>query len=68
MFGKLVYFIATFPYVVLLILGIKGWTLPGADVGIKFYVIPKWEKLLEIQVWNDAASNSLRILMKLNII
>ena len=50
------YFIATFPYLVLLILGIKGWTLPGAGDGIQFYVTPKLEKLGEIGVWRDAAS------------
>lgn len=56
--GKLVWFTALFPYVVLLILGIRGWLLPGADVGIRFYVIPDWTKLGDIGVWSDAASNS----------
>lgn len=56
MSGKLVWFTALFPYVVLLILGIRGWLLPGADVGIKFYTVPNWSKLADINVWIDAAS------------
>ena len=55
--GKLVYFTALFPYLVLLILGIKGWTLPGADLGIKYYLYPNFSKLLEYEVWIDAAGN-----------
>lgn len=53
--GKVVYFTSLFPYVVLLILGIKGWTLPGAGIGIEFYLKPDFNKLLEISVWFDAA-------------
>lgn len=54
--GKLVWFTALFPYVVLLILGIRGWMLPGAAEGIKYYIIPDWSKLGSIQVWSDAAT------------
>ena len=50
------YFTALFPYFILLILGIRGWMLPGAGIGMKYYIVPKWEKLLEIKVWTDAAS------------
>lgn len=53
--GKIAWFTAIFPYIVLLILGIRGWMLPGAYIGIEFYVYPKWERLLEIGVWRDAA-------------
>ncbi len=44
------YFTATFPYVVLLCLLIRAATLPGAIDGVKFYVIPQWEKLLDMKV------------------
>ncbi len=54
--GKVVYFTALFPYLVLVILLIKGATLEGADKGIEFYVKPKWEALANIKVWSDAAT------------
>jgi len=54
--GKVVWFTALFPYAVLIILLVRGVTLPGASTGIYFFLMPKWEKLLEINVWTDAAS------------
>ncbi|XP_052132702.1 sodium-dependent serotonin transporter-like, partial [Frankliniella occidentalis] len=44
------------PYVVLFILLGRGVTLPGADVGIRYYLTPQWDKLKESKVWIDAAS------------
>ncbi|GIY74585.1 sodium- and chloride-dependent glycine transporter 2, partial [Caerostris extrusa] len=57
--GKVVYFTATFPYVILIILVIYGCTLSGAMTGLKYLFIPEWKKLLEIQVWRAAAEQLL---------
>ncbi|XP_037122854.1 sodium- and chloride-dependent GABA transporter 3-like isoform X1 [Syngnathus acus] len=54
--GKVVYFTATFPYVMLLILLIRGLTLPGARQGVEFYLLPELSRLIDPQVWMDAGS------------
>uniref|UniRef100_A0A8B9SZH0 Transporter n=1 Tax=Anas platyrhynchos TaxID=8839 RepID=A0A8B9SZH0_ANAPL len=54
--GKVVYFTATFPYVVILILIIRGATLSGSLDGVSFYLSSDWSKLQSAQVWSDAAS------------
>ncbi|XP_077982014.1 sodium- and chloride-dependent glycine transporter 2-like [Glandiceps talaboti] len=53
--GKVVYVTATFPYLVITILIIRGVTLPGAADGLKFFFVPRWEQLANFKVWSDAA-------------
>ncbi|XP_066519463.1 sodium- and chloride-dependent GABA transporter 2-like isoform X4 [Hoplias malabaricus] len=54
--GKVVYFTATFPYVMLLVLLVRGLTLPGAIDGIVFYLYPDPTRLKDPQVWMDAGT------------
>ncbi|CAL8340469.1 unnamed protein product [Lota lota] len=54
--GKVVYFTATFPYVMLVVLLVRGLTLPGAIDGIKFYLYPDPSRLTDPMVWMDAGT------------
>lgn len=49
---QIVYFTASFPLVVLLIFFVRGVTLPGASLGIEFYLKPNISRLEDPQVVN----------------
>lgn len=49
--GKASYFLALFPYVVLLTLLIRATTLEGSGTGIWYFINPEWEKLLNAKVF-----------------
>uniref|UniRef100_A0A3P9NUG5 Transporter n=1 Tax=Poecilia reticulata TaxID=8081 RepID=A0A3P9NUG5_POERE len=53
---QVVYFTATFPYLMLVVLLVRGLTLPGAGIGIQFYLYPDLGRLADPQVWMDAGT------------
>ncbi|XP_005454286.1 sodium- and chloride-dependent GABA transporter 3 isoform X1 [Oreochromis niloticus] len=57
--GKVVYFTAVFPYVMLAILLVRGLTLPGAWEGVVYYLYPDPSRLADLQVWMDACAQVL---------
>lgn len=54
--GKAVYVLAIFPYFVLSILLARALTLPGSLNGIKYFLTPQWDKILEAKVWYAAVT------------
>ncbi|KAK3085616.1 hypothetical protein FSP39_006139 [Pinctada imbricata] len=53
--GKVVWFTATIPYIILTVLLVRGCLLPGSTSGIKYFITPNISRLGEVQVWIDAA-------------
>eukprot|EP00057_Strongylocentrotus_purpuratus_P033390 XP_791260.3 PREDICTED: sodium- and chloride-dependent neutral and basic amino acid transporter B(0+) [Strongylocentrotus purpuratus] len=53
--GKVVYFTALFPYVMMTALLIRAVTLDGYMDGIRYFVKPTWSKIVHPLPWKDAA-------------
>uniref|UniRef100_A0A1I8I3A5 Transporter n=2 Tax=Macrostomum lignano TaxID=282301 RepID=A0A1I8I3A5_9PLAT len=53
--GKVVYVTALGPYLFLLVLLVRGLTLPGGWHGILYYLTPDWERLATPAPWVEAA-------------
>ncbi|XP_043599061.1 sodium-dependent nutrient amino acid transporter 1-like [Bombus pyrosoma] len=56
--GKAAYFLALFPYVIMISLLIRAVTLEGAVDGIIFLFKPTWEKIFDPSVWYAAVTQS----------
>ncbi|XP_024125295.1 sodium-dependent neutral amino acid transporter SLC6A17 [Oryzias melastigma] len=54
--GKVMYFSSLFPYLVLFCFLVRGLMLKGSVDGIAHMFTPKLEKMLEPQVWREAAT------------
>ncbi|KAL3319769.1 hypothetical protein Ciccas_001562 [Cichlidogyrus casuarinus] len=54
--GKVSYFTAIFPYVVLFSMFVRACMLEGAMDGLYYYLKPDWAALLNFSVWTDAAT------------
>ena len=52
--SKVVMWTVPLPWVMLLILTVRGLTLPGATQGLNFFLDPKWEMLLQPGTWRWA--------------
>jgi len=49
---------ATLPFLLLAILAVNLFWLDGATEGLRYFLIPQWERLLEIKVWSAAFSQA----------
>jgi solute carrier family 6 (neurotransmitter transporter, glycine) member 5/9 len=49
--GKASYFLAVFPYFVMIILLIRSATLPGSAEGMMYFITPNWNKIWTAKVW-----------------
>lgn len=61
--GKVVWFTALFPYAVLLILLVRGVTLPGSAEGIKYYLSPDFSAITQPEVTNKNSPHNFRPIM-----
>lgn len=56
--GNVVKWTVPLPFFFLVILFLNSTTLEGSFEGLKFFLIPKWEMLMEPKLWKDAITMS----------
>ena len=49
--GKVLLYTVPLPILLVIILVVRGLTLPGADIGLNYYLAPDWAKLTDPRVW-----------------
>ncbi|XP_025410954.1 sodium- and chloride-dependent GABA transporter 2-like isoform X2 [Sipha flava] len=54
--GKIVWFIAMFPYLIMGSLLIRAVTLEGAGEGIRYLITPRWESLMNSDTWIEGTT------------
>ncbi|KAH7952122.1 hypothetical protein HPB52_018827 [Rhipicephalus sanguineus] len=52
--GKVALITATAPYFMLGVMLLRGITLPGASIGLRYLLLPRWEALFDGRVWAAA--------------
>jgi len=52
--SKVVLLTVPLPWIMLVILTVRGLTLPGAATGLQFYLEPHWGKLAQVDTWRWA--------------
>ncbi|KAL1481896.1 hypothetical protein MTO96_015212 [Rhipicephalus appendiculatus] len=52
--GKVALITATAPYFMLGVMLLRGITLPGASIGLRYLLLPRWESLFDGRVWAAA--------------
>lgn len=57
--GKIALFTATTPYVLLIVLLVRGIFLKGAWSGLAYLFAPDWSKLFSLSVWVDATNQAI---------
>ncbi|XP_058509155.1 sodium- and chloride-dependent betaine transporter-like [Solea solea] len=57
--GKVAHVSAVWPYIMLAVLLVRGLTLPGAWLGVIFYLYPEPSRLADLQVWMEACAQVL---------
>ena len=54
--GKVAYLTSLLPYLLLLLLAGRAFTLPGAGAGLLYLASPDWSRLGHVSLWVDAAT------------